>query len=75
MAYTISRLINIDANIQLDPESKGHEFGYCAFDSLPDISTLPKQEVVINILNNTILIQDTNLNIGISNTELKSYRK
>ena len=31
----MSRLINIDPQIQAEPELEGHEFGYYTFDSLP----------------------------------------
>ena len=34
LADTVCRLINIDPNIQLDPEPEGLEFGYYGFDSL-----------------------------------------
>ena len=35
LADTISCLINIDPQIQLEPEPEGHEFGYYTFDPLP----------------------------------------
>ena len=35
LADTMSRLINIDPQIQAEPEPEGHEFGYYTFDSLP----------------------------------------
>ena len=57
---TKGRIINIDTNTLFDPEPKGHHLGYYVFDSLPDISMLPKQEVVINMLDNATSTQDTN---------------
>ena len=35
LADTMSHLINIDPQIQLEPEQEGHEFGYYTFNSLP----------------------------------------
>ena len=35
LADTMSQLINIDPQIQLEPEPEGHEFGYYTFDPLP----------------------------------------
>ena len=35
LADTMSRLINIDPQIQSEPEPEGHEFGYYTFDPLP----------------------------------------
>ena len=35
LADTMSHLINIDPQIQLEPEPEGHEFGYYTFDPLP----------------------------------------
>ena len=35
LADTMSHLINIDPQIQLEPEPEGHEFGYYTFNSLP----------------------------------------
>ena len=37
LADTMSRLIEIDPQIQQEPEPEGYEFGYYVFDSLPDI--------------------------------------
>ena len=37
LAYTMSRLIEIDSQVQQEPEPEGYEFGYYVFDSLPDI--------------------------------------
>ena len=33
----MSRLINMDAQIQLEPELEGYEFGYYTFDQLPEL--------------------------------------
>ena len=37
LADTRSRLIEIDSQVQQEPEPEGYEFGYYVFDSLPDI--------------------------------------
>ena len=37
MADTISRLIDIDPQIQPEPEPEGYEFGYYMFDQLPEL--------------------------------------
>ena len=37
LADTMSRLIDIDSQLQQEPEPVGYEFGYYVFDSLPDI--------------------------------------
>ena len=33
----MSRLINIDLQIQLEPEPEGYKFGYYTFDTLPTL--------------------------------------
>ena len=33
----MSRLINIDPQVQQDSEPEGYEFGYCPFDTLPPV--------------------------------------
>ena len=40
LADTMSHLINIDPQIQAEPEPEGHEFGYYTFDSLPALEVL-----------------------------------
>ena len=37
LADTMSRLIEIDSQVQLEPEPEGYEFSYYVFDSLLDI--------------------------------------
>ena len=54
MAYAISRLITIEPGIQLEPEPEGNEFGYYIFDCLSDNNTVPKEETVVNMINNAI---------------------
>ena len=39
LADTMNCLINIDPQIQSEPEPEGHEFGYYTFDPLPTLET------------------------------------
>ena len=48
LADTMSRLINIDLQIQQDSEPKGYEFGYDTFDTLPEMAVSN-----INMVNET----------------------
>ena len=38
-------LIQIDPNIQSDPEPEEHYFGFYVFDTLPNIHAVPKEAV------------------------------
>ena len=71
----MSRLIKIYPSIHTDPKPEGHEFGQYVFDPLPHISTVPKEEVVVNMVDNTILTQDTNLDIDISKVEVQRLQE
>ena len=64
----MSTLIKIDVDIQSNPEPEGHAFGYYVFDTLLKISAVLKEEVVINMVENTFSTQVTNLDIGVSKT-------
>ena len=46
MADTLSRLIEMDENIKLQPEDKGKEFGYFPFKELPPVTTQVIEEVI-----------------------------
>ena len=48
----MSRLIDIDPQVQLEPEPEGYKFGYYTFDQLPDLE-------VYNIESTQNLIPDT----------------
>ena len=37
LADTMSRLIDIDPQVQLEPEPEGYEFNYYTFDQLPEL--------------------------------------
>ena len=46
MADTLSRLIEMDENIKLQPEEEGKEFGYFPFKELPPVTTQVVEEVI-----------------------------
>ena len=46
LADTLSRLIEMDENIKLQPEEEGKEFGYFPFKELPPVTTQVLEEVI-----------------------------
>ena len=46
LADTLSRLIEMDENIKLQPEEEGKEFGYFPFKELPPITTQVVEDVI-----------------------------
>ena len=46
LADTLSRLIEMDENIKLQPEEEGKEFGYFLFEELPLVTTQVVEEVI-----------------------------
>ena len=46
LADTLSRLIEMDENIKLQPEEEGKEFGYFPFEELPPVTTQVLKEVI-----------------------------
>ena len=46
LADTLSRLIKMDDNIQLQLEEEGKEFGYFPFEELPPVTTQVVEEVI-----------------------------
>ena len=46
LADTVSRLIEMDENIKLQPEEDGKEFGYFTFEELPPVTTQVVEEVI-----------------------------
>ena len=59
-ADTLSRLIEMDKNIKLQPEEEGTEFGYFPFKELPPVTTQVIDEVIKCEIGN-INIQHTDL--------------
>ena len=58
LADTLSRLVDMDENIQLQPEEEGKEFGYFPFEELPPVTTQVLEEVIACEIGN-ISIQHT----------------
>ena len=46
LADTLSRLIEMDENIKLQPEDEGKEFGYFPLEELPPVTTQVTEEVI-----------------------------
>ena len=46
LADTLSRLIEMDENIKLQPEGEGKEFRYFPFEELPPVTTQVVEEVI-----------------------------
>ena len=46
LADILSRLIEMDENIKLQPEEEGKEFGYFPFEELPPVTTQVVEEVI-----------------------------
>ena len=46
LADTLSRIIEMDENIKLQPEEEGKEFGYFPFEELPPVTTQIVDEVI-----------------------------
>ena len=46
LADTLSRLINIDPDVVLEPELKDYEFGHYAFETLPKAKSTPVGETL-----------------------------
>ena len=46
LADTLSRLIEMNENIKLQPEEEGKEFGYFPFEELPPVTTQVVEEVI-----------------------------
>ena len=57
LTHTMSRLIDIDLQVQPESEPEGYEFGYYTFDSLPTLE-----------VSNIKTSQDTSLNVNDANT-------
>ena len=46
LADTLSRLVDMDEDIKLQPEEEGKEFGYFAFEEIPPVTTQTTEEVI-----------------------------
>ena len=76
LADTLSRLIEMDENIKLQPEDEGKEFGYFPFEELPPVTTHMVEEVIkceignINIEHADPVQIDTDITLPIKDQKL-----
>ena len=80
MADTLSRLIEMDEDIKLQPEEEGKEFGYFPFKELPPVRTQVLEEIIecdignINIEHtNPVDIQDE-IELPMKDEKLANYK-
>ena len=73
----MSRLIEIDPQVQLEPEPVGYKFGYYTFDDLPNIEVTNIESTLNSITD--IKTKDTSGNnfqcFPISNDVLQNYKR
>ena len=69
LADTLSRLIEMDENIKLQPEEEGKEFGYFPFEELPPVTTQVVEEVIKCEIGN-INIQHTDIQLPLKDEKL-----
>ena len=66
----MSRLIDIDSDVKLEPEPKGHEYGYYIFEQLPSITTkcskFDNAICIINSIEEIATAQDVDIDLGIA---------
>ena len=76
LADTLSRLIEMDEDIKLQPEDEGKEFGYFPFEELPPVTTQVMEEVIkceignINIQHNDPIEVNTDISIPLKDEKL-----
>ena len=76
LADTLSRLIEMDENIKLQPEEEGKEFGYFPFKELPPVTTQVVEEVIeceignINIQHTDPVEIDIDIQLPLKNDKL-----
>ena len=51
LADTLSRIVNVDPDIQSEPEQEGYEFGYSCFEELPPVEVFAVEEKVVKDVN------------------------
>ena len=69
LADTLSRLIDIDADVELQPELKDYEFGHYAFETLPKA----RSKIVHEILTSLDGVNVCEINITYDNLENSPY--
>ena len=81
LADTLSRLIEIDGNIKLQPEEEGKEFGYFLFEELPPVTTQVVEEVIkceignINIQHTDPIEINTDIHLPLKDDKLAKLQE
>ena len=81
LADTLSRLIEIDENIKLQPEEEGKEFGYFPFKELPPVTTQVVEEVIkceignINIQHTDPIKINTDIHLPLKDNKLAKLQE
>ena len=81
LADTLSRLIEMDENIKLQPEEEGKEFGYFPFKELPPVTRQVLEEVIkceignINIQHTDPIEINTDIHLPLKDDKLAKLQK
>ena len=81
LADTLSRLIEMDENIKLQPEEEGKEFGYFPFKELPPVTTQVLEEVIeceignINIQHTDPIEINTDIHLPLKDDKLAELQE
>ena len=81
LADTLSRLIEMDENIKLQPEEEGKEFGYFPFEELPPVTTQVLEEVIeceignINIQHTDPIDMNTDIHLPLKDDKLAKLQE
>ena len=81
LADTLSRLIEIDGDIKLQPEEEGKEFGYFPFEELPPVTTQVVEEVIkceignINIQHTDPIEINTDIHLPLKDDKLAKLQE
>ena len=81
LADTLSRLIEMDENIKLQPEEEGKEFGYFPFEELPPVTTQVLEEVIeceignINIQHTDPIEINTDIHLPLKDDKLAELQE
>ena len=78
---TLSRLIEMDENIKLQPEEEGKEFGYFPFKEMPPVTTQVLEEVIeceignINIQHTDPIEINTDIHLNLKDDKLAKLQE
>ena len=81
LANTLSRLIEMDENIKLQPQEEGKEFGYFPFEELPPVTTQVVEEVIkceignINIQHTDPIEINTDIHLPLKDDKLAKLQE